>query len=200
MQVASVQAAANQAYARMPEPPARRGTTHRLMVVSAGAGSIRACHRAGVPAVVLTRWFVRTVWQACEAGRRTRTPPSAWREVCERNRQALELAPGEVSNSSRRKNSIACSRVVPHISNDGCNPEHTAGRSACPKSRQRRSASRCGQGIPAGLPFGRPGMRLLMDGSMQQAAQPGRQPSGSIPGLGEGAGMAGIVTQNGGIK
>ncbi len=43
-------------------------------------------------------------------------------------------------------------------------------------------------------------MGLLMDGSMQQAAQPGRQPSGSIPGLGEGAGMAGIVTQNGGIK
>ena len=166
------------------------------MVVSAGAGSIRACHRAGVPAVVLTLWFVRTVWQACEAGRRTRTPPSAWRGVCERNIQTL----GEVSNSSCRKNSSARSRVAPHISNDGCNPEHTAGRSACPKSRQRKAASRCGQGTPAGLPFGRPGMGLLMDGSMQQAAQPGRQPNGSIPGLGEGAGMAGIVTQNRGIK
>lgn len=158
MQVALVQAAANQACARMPEPPAQMGK----LVVN------------GIK----------------------RTPPSAWRVVCERTLQTL----GEVSNSSLRRNSSACSRVVPHISKEGCNPEHTAGRSASPKSRQRRSASRCGQGTPAGLPFGRPGIGLLMEGSMQQAAQPGRQPSGSIPGLGEGAGMAGIVTQNGGIK
>jgi hypothetical protein len=29
--------------------------------------------------------------------------------------------------------------------------------------------------MPAGLPFGMPGMALEMDGAMQQAAQPGRQ-------------------------
>lgn len=31
------------------------------------------------------------------------------------------------------------------------------------------------QGTPADLPFGMPGMGLLMDGAMQQAAQWGRQ-------------------------
>ncbi len=44
--------------------------------------------------------------------------------------------------------------------------------------------------MPAGLPFGRPGMGLLMDGAMQQAAQPGRQ---ARVGAGD-AGMAPIVS------
>ena len=40
---------------------------------------------------------------------------------------------------------------------------------------QRRSGSNCTQGTPAGFPCGIPGMALLIDGAMQQAAQPGRQ-------------------------
>lgn len=52
---------------------------------------------------------------------------------------------------------------------------HTAGRSGRPNSWQRKAPSRCGQGMPAGLPCGSPGIGLLMLGAMQQAAQPGRQ-------------------------
>ncbi|CAZ88257.1 conserved hypothetical protein [Thiomonas arsenitoxydans] len=40
---------------------------------------------------------------------------------------------------------------------------------------QRRSAVSCTQGAPAGLPCGIPGIGLLIDGAMQQAAQRGRQ-------------------------
>jgi hypothetical protein len=39
-------------------------------------------------------------------------------------------------------------------------------------------ASKCGQGSPAGLPLGRPGLGVEMDGAMQHAAQPGRQACG----------------------
>lgn len=52
---------------------------------------------------------------------------------------------------------------------------HTAGRSGRPKMRQRRSWSNCTQGTPAGLPWGIPGMGELIDGAVQQAAQPLRQ-------------------------
>ncbi len=85
---------------------------------------------------------------------------------------------------------MACSRVSPHISRLGGSEPHTLGRSGRPNSRQRKASSRCGQGMPAGLPFGRPGMGLLMDGAMQQAAQPGRQ---ARVGAGD-AGMAPIVS------
>ena len=63
---------------------------------------------------------------------------------------------------------IACSRVDPHISMEGRNEAHTAGRSGRPKSRQRSDSSRCGQGTPAGL------ASEEIDGAMQQAAQCGR--------------------------
>jgi hypothetical protein len=40
---------------------------------------------------------------------------------------------------------------------------------------QRKSSINCMQGTPAGLPLGMPGMGLVMEGAMQQAAQWGRQ-------------------------
>ena len=58
---------------------------------------------------------------------------------------------------------------------EGISDAHTAGRSGRPNRRQRSASSSCTQGTPAGLPFGMPGMGELMDGAMQQAAQPGRQ-------------------------
>ena len=70
---------------------------------------------------------------------------------------------------------IACSRESPHISAEGRSEPQTAGRSGEPKIAQRRSAVSCTQGTPAGLPFAMPGIALLIDGAVQQAAQPGRQ-------------------------
>lgn len=70
---------------------------------------------------------------------------------------------------------MACSRLLPHISSEGCSEPQTAGRSGRPNKVQRKSASRQGQGIPAGLPLGRPGSGDEMDGAVQQAAQPDRQ-------------------------
>jgi hypothetical protein len=40
---------------------------------------------------------------------------------------------------------------------------------------QRKASSRCGQGTPAGLPLGKPGMGDVIEGAVQQAAQAGRQ-------------------------
>ncbi len=54
--------------------------------------------------------------------------------------------------------------------------------------RQRRSASSCTHGTPAGLPAGMPGMALLIDGAVQQAPHCGRQAK-----AGEGGGVDGIV-------
>jgi len=64
--------------------------------------------------------------------------------------------------------------VLPaHISAEGCRPLHTAGRSGCPKIRQRASSASWMQRMPAGLPCGMPGMGELMEGAVQQAPQPG---------------------------
>ena len=52
--------------------------------------------------------------------------------------------------------------------------------------RQRISASNWTHGTPAGLPFGMPGIGLVMEGAMQQAPQPGRQEaSGALAGVDE---------------
>jgi len=83
---------------------------------------------------------------------------------------------GAVCASSRASHLIAWLRELPHISIDGCSEPHTAGRWAWPNSRQRPCASSCTQGTPAGLPLGMPGMAVLIDGAIQQAAQAGRQP------------------------
>ena len=70
---------------------------------------------------------------------------------------------------------MACSRLLPHISALGASEAHTAGRSGRPKSWQRSSASSWTQRTPAGFPCGMPGIALLIEGAMQQAAQAGRQ-------------------------
>ena len=61
------------------------------------------------------------------------------------------------------------------MSSDGGSDPQTAGRSGRPKIRQRSSSSSWMQRTPAGLPSGMPGIGLLIDGAMQQAAQWGRQ-------------------------
>ncbi|AAW77484.1 conserved hypothetical protein [Xanthomonas oryzae pv. oryzae KACC 10331] len=72
----------------------------------------------------------------------------------------------------------ACLRDVPHISSDGRRLPHTAGRSGEPNNRQPSCASSCTHATPAGLPLGMPGIGELIEGAMQQAAQPRRQESG----------------------
>lgn len=74
---------------------------------------------------------------------------------------------------------MACSRDTPHISCEGCRLAHTRGRPGCPKIRQPLLSSSCMQRIPAGLPFGMPGIGELIEGAVQQAPQPGRQPEKS---------------------
>ena len=73
---------------------------------------------------------------------------------------------------------MACSRVLPHMSGAGRNATQTAGRLGWPKIAQRRSGVSCTQATPAGLPPGMPGMALLMDGAVQQAAQRSRHSMG----------------------
>ena len=70
---------------------------------------------------------------------------------------------------------MACSRLSPHISRDGCKPAHTAGRPGWPKILHAFSSSSWAQRTPAGLPFGIPGIGDEIDGAMQQAPHPGRQ-------------------------
>ena len=82
---------------------------------------------------------------------------------------------GAVCASSQTSQCSACSRLVPHISSLGWSEPHTAGRSGAPKSLQPSVSSSWMQRSPAGLPFSMPGIGLLMEGSMQQAAQLGRQ-------------------------
>jgi hypothetical protein len=81
---------------------------------------------------------------------------------------------GRVSASSCVSHANACACDAPHICGCGCKPEQQAGRSGRPKMRQRACSSSCTQRTPAGLPFGMPGIGLVIDGAMQQAPQPGR--------------------------
>ena len=69
---------------------------------------------------------------------------------------------------------MAAGVLSAHISAEGCRPLQTAGRSGCPKMRQRASSPSWMQRTPAGLPSGMPGMGELMDGAVQQAPQPDR--------------------------
>lgn len=75
---------------------------------------------------------------------------------------------------------MASARSLPHILGCGRKLRHTAGRSAVPKSLQAPFAANCTQGTPAGLPPGMPGMGLLIDGAMQQAAHPIRQANSHV--------------------
>ena len=82
---------------------------------------------------------------------------------------------GRVAISNAANPLIASSRDVPHISTCGRSDAQNVGRSGWPNSRQRKSSSSCTQGMPAGLPWGMPGMGEVIEGVMQQAPQPGRQ-------------------------
>jgi hypothetical protein len=70
---------------------------------------------------------------------------------------------------------IASSREAPHIDASGRSDMQNAGRSGLPNSRQRYSSSSWTQGMPAGLPFGIPGIGEVIDGAMQHAPQCARQ-------------------------
>ena len=89
--------------------------------------------------------------------------------------QVRDDNPGIVARSSDVSHTIAAVALSPHISADGINCPHTAGRPGWPKMRQALASSSCTHRTPAGLPCGMPGMAELMEGAMQQAPQPGRQ-------------------------
>lgn len=61
------------------------------------------------------------------------------------------------------------------MSGPGFRVLQNAGRSGLPNSRQRKASSSCTHATPAGLPCGMPGMGEVIDGAVQQAAQPARQ-------------------------
>jgi hypothetical protein len=83
------------------------------------------------------------------------------------------LQAGAVARSSSPSQRIACARLVPHISSDGCSPPQNAGRSGRPKMAQPLSVRSWTQRTPAGLPLGMPGMGEVIEGAVQQAPQPG---------------------------
>jgi hypothetical protein len=76
------------------------------------------------------------------------------------------------------------------MSASGFSEAHTAGRSGRPKRRQRKASSSCTQGTPAGLPCGIPGMGELIEGAVQQAAQPGRHSMAAMLSLASGDPLA----------
>ncbi|MBX3751142.1 MAG: NACHT domain-containing protein, partial [Opitutaceae bacterium] len=82
---------------------------------------------------------------------------------------------GFVSASRAARYSSASSRLERHIVSVGRRLMQKAGRSGLPKRAQRRSGRSCTQGMPAGLPWGMPGIGEVIEGAMQQAAQFGRQ-------------------------
>lgn len=89
--------------------------------------------------------------------------------------EMLRASDGAVARSKVSSHRIACSRLVPHISTDGCRPPQNAGRSGLPKMRQRLLFPSWTHLTPAGFPFGIPGIGLFIDGAMQHAPQLSRQ-------------------------
>ncbi|PPJ42880.1 hypothetical protein C0063_06430 [Pseudoxanthomonas sp. KAs_5_3] len=61
------------------------------------------------------------------------------------------------------------------MSGPGFSVPQKAGLSGLPNKRQRSASSSCTHGTPAGLPCGMPGIGEVIDGAVQQAAQPDRQ-------------------------
>ncbi len=76
---------------------------------------------------------------------------------------------------------MASARSAPHMPGVGRRLTQTAGRSGRQKRAQRKSGSSCTQGIPAGLPWGMPGIGEEIEGAMQHAPQSGRQSMGKPP-------------------
>ncbi len=87
---------------------------------------------------------------------------------------AKEGSQGRVSTSIMPSHLMACSRLSPHISAEGCSVLQTAGRSGLLNSAHRSSGSNCTHRTPAGLPSAMPGMGLEIEGAMQHAAQRSR--------------------------
>ena len=85
------------------------------------------------------------------------------------NRRAVYSGLVAFSNSSRYL--IASARQLPHISPLGCSDLQNAGRSGELNILQLISSAKFTHGTPAGLPLGIPGMKLVIDGAMQQAPQ-----------------------------
>lgn len=77
-----------------------------------------------------------------------------------------------VYRSRNSRYSYASPNVCPHISFEGIRFEQTLGFSGLPKRRQRLSGPSCTHRIPAGLPFGIPGIGDEIDSAIQQAPQP----------------------------
>ena len=91
--------------------------------------------------------------------------------LLERAENRMAVYSGMVLFSSSSRYCIASARQVPHISCDGCKEAQNAGRSGEANIRQLISSARFTHGTPAGLPWGIPGMKLVMEGAMQQAPQ-----------------------------
>ena len=68
----------------------------------------------------------------------------------------------------------ASSLLSPHMSFIGCNEEQTLGLSGIPKREQRLSSVKFIHLIPAGFPFGIPGMGPAIEITMQHAPHPAR--------------------------
>ncbi len=93
----------------------------------------------------------------------------------EASHSSFGVAPaGRVASSSHRSQASACSRLSPHISVEGLSPPQQRGRSGWSKIAQRKSSVSWLQRVPAGLPFGMPGIGVEMDRAIQQAPHPGR--------------------------
>ena len=92
-----------------------------------------------------------------------------------RRHDAQASPQGSVCVSNPDRYSSASSRVEPHMLSLGLRPAQNAGRSGRPKSAHRRSGSSCAHGIPAGLPWGMPGIGEVIEGAMQHAPQLRRQ-------------------------
>jgi hypothetical protein len=87
----------------------------------------------------------------------------------------VSILSGLVACSSSVNQRIAISRLVPHISSDGCKPAQNAGRSGFPKMRHRLSSASWTHFTPAGFPPGIPGIGVVIEGAMQHAPQLSRQ-------------------------
>lgn len=77
--------------------------------------------------------------------------------------------------SSTARYSRACSRLSPHISSQGFRSRQNRGRRSSLNNPQPLVLVRCIHRIPAGLPFGMPGIGEEIDGAIQQAPQFFRQ-------------------------
>ncbi|MBA3928771.1 MAG: hypothetical protein C0521_04175 [Xanthomonas sp.] len=82
---------------------------------------------------------------------------------------------GAVARSRADSSAMASCRLVPHMSGPGFSVPQNEGRSGVPNNRQRNPSSSWTHGTPAGLPCGMPGIGEVIEGAVQQSAQPGRQ-------------------------